>query len=181
MLAVDFEATCDEDRTKIPRHESEIIEFGYSLVNLSSGEQTSVGTFVKPCVHPTLSAFCTQLTTITQSDVDTAKSFTVVAQQLRDFVALHVGDKKVVWVSWGQYDFNQLNTDCTRAGIISPLVGITHYNLKEVEAAIAGRRQIGLHGAVGEHNLTWHGTHHRGVDDAINVGNILLKLIKDIA
>lgn len=180
-LAVDFEATCDEDRTKIPRHESEIIEFGYSLVKLCTEEQLSVGTFVKPVVHPTLSEFCTKLTTITQADVDGAQSFTTVAEQLRSFVSAHGNGEKVVWVSWGQYDFNQLKADCSRAGITSPLAGITHYNLKEVEAAIAGRRQIGLDGAVKEHDLTWHGTHHRGVDDAVNVANILLKLLKDIA
>ena len=180
-LAVDFEATCDEDRTKIPRNESEIIEFGYSMVRLSTEEQISVGEFVKPVIHPTLSTFCTKLTTITQSDVDGASSFSVVAEKLRNFVSTHGNGEKVIWVSWGQYDFNQLAADCSRAGISSPLAGITHYNLKEVEAAIAGRRQIGLDGAVAEHKLTWHGTHHRGVDDAINVANILLKLLKDLS
>lgn len=181
VLAVDFEATCDEDRTKIPRHESEIIEFGACRVDMATGEKTEFSTFVKPQVHPKLSAFCTELTSITQDQVDGGVAFKDACDQLKLVLADKVGIEKLVWVSWGQYDFNQLNTDCNRAGIKSPLDGVTHYNLKEVEAAIAGRRQIGLDGAVKEHKLTWYGTHHRGVDDAVNVANILLKLLKDIA
>lgn len=180
VLAVDFEATCDEDRTKIPRNESEIIEFGACLVNLTTGNKTEFSTFVKPHVHPTLSAFCTELTTITQAQVDGGIAFKDACEQIKLVLADKAGDEKTIWISWGQYDFNQLNTDCKRAGIQSPLDGITHYNLKEIEAAHAGRRQIGLNGAVAEHKLTWHGTHHRGVDDAVNVANILLKLIKEI-
>lgn len=180
VLAVDFEATCDEDRTKIPRQESEIIEFGACRVDLTTGEKFEFSTFVKPHVHPQLSEFCTKLTTITQEQVDGGVSFKTACELLDIELACDIGIEKLVWVSWGQYDFNQLNTDCKRAGITSPLDGITHYNLKEVEAAIAGRRQIGLNGAVAEHNLTWHGTHHRGVDDAVNVANILLKLLKEI-
>lgn len=180
VLAVDFEATCDEDRTKIPRHESEIIEFGACRVDMATGEKFEWTTFVKPEVHPTLSAFCTKLTSITQEQVDSGVAFTDACEQLKLTLADKVGIERLVWVSWGQYDFNQLNTDCKRAGIQSPLDGITHYNLKEIEAAHAGRRQIGLDGAVAEHKLTWHGTHHRGVDDAVNVANILLKLIKEI-
>lgn len=137
--------------------------------------------FVKPHVHPTLSAFCTELTSITQADVDSGVPFKVAADKIGEMVeSCKRCDEPLIWVSWGQYDFNQLKLDCERAGITSPLEGITHYNLKEIEAAHAGRRQIGLDGAVAEHKLTWHGTHHRGVDDAVNVSNILLKLIKEI-
>ncbi|MNC31209.1 sporulation inhibitor KapD [compost metagenome] len=181
VLAVDFEATCDEDRTKIPRHESEIIEFGTCRVDLTTGEKFEWGTFVKPVVHPKLSAFCTELTTITQEQVDTGVSFKVACDILEVHLACDIGIEKLIWVSWGQYDFNQLKTDLKRAGCTSPLDNVTHYNLKEIEAAVMGRRQVGLNGAVAEHKLEWHGTHHRGVDDAVNVANILLKLIKDIA
>ena len=181
VLAVDFEATCDEDRTKIPRHESEIIEFGACRVDMTTGEKFEWTTFVKPEIHPTLSEFCTKLTSITQEQVDGGVSFKTACELLDIELACDIGIESLVWVSWGQYDFNQHKLDCERAGITSPLTGITHYNLKEVEAAIAGRRQIGLDGAVAEHKLTWHGTHHRGVDDAVNVANILLKLLKDIA
>lgn len=63
VLCVDFEATCDSDRTKIPRHESEIIEFGAVMVDTTTGERVfEFSQFVKPVIHPTLSAFCTELT-----------------------------------------------------------------------------------------------------------------------
>lgn len=180
VLAVDFEATCDSDRSKIPREESEIIEFGTCRVDLTTGKKYEWGTFVKPVIHPQLSAFCTELTSITQEQVDAGRSFKVACEILDIELACDIGIEKLIWVSWGQYDFNQHQRDCKRTGVTSPLTEVTHYNLKEIEAAFSGRQQIGLDGAVAAHGLKWHGTHHRGVDDAVNVANILMKLIKEL-
>lgn len=183
-ILVDFEATCnDKDLLPvIPRAKSEIIEIGVSIVNLKTNTQVgSWSTFVQPVIYDHLTPFCTHLTTIKQSDVDNAPVFVTALHDFELFIRSKVGgNAKVVWLSWGQYDFNQLKMECERNDISSPLEDVSHFNLKYIESVIKKRREIGLAGAVREHGLVWHGTHHRGVDDAINVGNILLKLYKDL-
>lgn len=178
VLCVDFEATCDSDRTKIPRHESEIIEFGAVLVDTTTGERLlEFSRFVKPQIHPTLSAFCTELTTITQEQVDGGLTFPQACNHLELELDNVIGDAPLTWVSWGQYDCNQLEADCKKHGIASPLDGVPHLNLKNAAAAFGKRAPHGLDSAVKGRGLQWHGTHHRGVDDAINVGNVLLNIL----
>jgi 3'-5' exoribonuclease 1 len=166
-LVVDLEATCDDLGT-VPREESEIIEIGAVLVEGTT--LRSVGelqTFVRPVVHPRLTAFCTQLTTITQADVDPAPTFPAAAARLAAF------GQDALFCSWGAYDRNQLERDARRHGIAAPL-GPHHMNVKEVFARAAGdRRQRGNHSVIERLGLPWIGTHHRGIDDARNIVRLL--------
>ncbi|GAA6004639.1 hypothetical protein JCM10207_000964 [Rhodosporidiobolus poonsookiae] len=64
--------------------------------------------FVKPTWKPVLSAFCTELTGITQSDVDAAPTFPGLCQAFhRDFILRHrlfTPANKTVWVTDGPWD-----------------------------------------------------------------------------
>lgn len=182
LIAIDFEATCDEDRTKIPRDQSEIIEFGVVIQDVQYADVVNdFQRFVRPVIHPQLSDFCKTLTTITQDQVDEADTFAEVCEELSAVVeALKEQDDNIVWISWGQYDYNQLENECRRNGIRNPLAGIPHVNLKGVEAALRGRsRQIGLDRAIEAAGLEWEGTHHRGIDDAQNVVRVFTDLMAD--
>ncbi|MBF4371204.1 exonuclease, partial [Vibrio anguillarum] len=76
MLIVDFEATCDEGERSIPRHKMEIIEIGAVKVRLSDFQCIDeYQSLIKPVRTPILTEFCTELTGITQRDVDSASSF----------------------------------------------------------------------------------------------------------
>ncbi len=164
-LVVDLEATCDDLGT-IPREESEIIEIGAVLVD--GATLRPVGefqTFVRPIVHPTLTAFCTQLTTISQADVDAAPTFPAAAARLAAF------GKDALFCSWGAYDRNQLEADARRHGIPTPL-GPEHLNLKNRLAKYAGGR-MGNRQALELVGLEATGTHHRGIDDARNIARLL--------
>ena len=46
-------------------------------------------TFVRPVRHPTLSPFCTELTGITQADVDAAPAFPAVVARFHDWLRTH--------------------------------------------------------------------------------------------
>lgn len=180
VLCVDFEATCDSDKTKIPRHESEIIEFGAVMVDTTTGERVfEFSHFVKPVIHPTLTPFCTELTTITQEQVDGGVSFSQAIELLDIEIACALGDQEFVWVSWGQYDYNQFHNEVKRnnPGCNNYLGQAYHLNLKAANAAFGKCNQKGLDRAVKDRGLTWYGTHHRGIDDAINVGNVLLNIL----
>lgn len=180
VLCVDFEATCDSDRTKIPRHESEIIEFGAVMIDTTNGEHViEFSHFIKPVIHPTLSEFCTELTTITQEQVDNGVTFEQACEFLDIEIACALGDQEFVWVSWGQYDYNQFHSEVKRNDITCNnwLASARHLNLKNAAAAFGKRAPHGLDSAVKARGLQWYGTHHRGVDDAINVGNVLLNIL----
>jgi len=165
-LVVDLEATCD-DRHLIPRGENETIEIGAVLVDGASlrpiAEQTI---FVRPILHPDLTPFCTQLTSITQDMVDNALVFPAALARLVAF------GTRALFCSWGNYDRNQLAADCARHGIPMPLAD--HWNLKEGYAYRAGsRRGLGTMAALRQLGIPFTGTHHRGIDDARNIAKML--------
>ena len=170
-FVVDLEATCD-DGGLVPRDQTEIIEIGGVLVE---GRTLRIVaefmTFVRPVLHPTLTAFCTQLTTITQDMVDPAPTFAEAAPRLAEF------GRGALFCSWGNYDRNQLAADAARHGIESPL-GPDHWNLKEAfSKALDTRRRYGMHEALGRLGLPLVGTHHRGIDDARNIARMLPYLL----
>jgi inhibitor of KinA sporulation pathway (predicted exonuclease) len=76
-LVLDPEATCCDLRT-IPCHQMETTEIGTVMVDtetLSISIVDEFQTFIKPFRHPVLTEFCQQLTSITQSQVDTTRKF----------------------------------------------------------------------------------------------------------
>ena len=165
-LVVDLEATCD-DRNSIPVDERETIEVGAVLVDGVS--LRSVGEFqmfVRPVLHPKLTAFCTELTTITQEDVHTAPTFPAVATRLAAF------GEGAVFCSWGAFDRNQLAADAARHGVAMPLPG-RHLNLKQAFARATGERRCGNRRALDRAGISATGTHHRGLDDARNIAALL--------
>lgn len=166
-LVVDLEATCD-DLGAVPRHETEIIEIGAVLVE---GRRlrpiAELMMFVRPILHPDLTPFCKQLTTIAQADVDAAPTFPIAAARLAAF------GRGALFCSWGNYDRNQLAADARRHGIEPPL-GPAHCNLKEAFARARGsRRGLGTYSAMRSIGIEPSGTHHRGIDDARNIARML--------
>ena len=177
VIAVDFESTCCDNGT-IDRRDSEIIEFGCALINAHTNNIVSTFTsFVRPRLNPTLTQFCMELTTITQDDVDGAKPLKFVLKDVVDWLHPFISNKPTIWISWGQYDFNKLNEDCLRERLSNPFEKYGHVNFKEVEGVMSKTWGRGLNHAVAGQHLKWHGTHHRGIDDAINVANIYIAVL----
>lgn len=169
LLIVDLEATCDQDQ-RLSKYEMEIIEIGAVLADASTLEPIGeLGQFVKPIRHPKLTAFCTELTTITQGDVDDAPLFPEALAALLRFV----GPRDALFCSWGDYDRNQLTQDCRLHGIRYPF-GERHLNLKKRFSEKQGLpKKLGMAQALAHCGLTLEGTHHRGLDDARNMARML--------
>lgn len=166
-LVVDLEATCDERH--FPRDQMETIEVGAVLVDPDTLEpMDEFVTFVKPVVRPWLTAFCTQLTSITQADVDAAPVF---SQAMQDWAAWLPGP--AVFGSWGAYDKLQLLQDARRHGVDLPVDTERHLNLKAEFAKATGMRRCGMARALERAGLPLVGTHHRGIDDARNIARLL--------
>jgi inhibitor of KinA sporulation pathway (predicted exonuclease) len=169
LLVVDLEATCDTDK-RISKYEMETIEIGAVLVETHSlAKVGELGLFVQPVRHPVLSRFCTELTTIQQSDVETAPRFPEAIAKLRAFLA----DRDALFCSWGDYDKNQLAQDAQYHRVALPF-GSRHLNLKKQFSATLGLpKKLGMGQALEHVGLKLEGTHHRGIDDARNIARLL--------
>src|SRR5262245_26842105 len=172
-LVIDVEATCDEDH-RIPREQTEIIEIGAVLADGATLAPTAeFQTFVKPFGPPRLTPFCTQLTSITQAEVDGAPGFAAAMKKLAEFLSEQGATGQFVFCSWGDYDRAQFERDERRHGVRAPL-GKRHLNLKEAFRRRSGDdRKLGVGQALRRLNFHFEGTAHRGIDDARNITRLL--------
>ncbi len=166
---IDLEATCCDDGS-IRRQDTEIIEIGAVLCDACTLEPVEeFQTFVKPVRHPKLTAFCTELTSITQSQADSGLSFArAVSELARWFRA-----SRTLFCSWGDYDNNQFSLEAKRNGVRLPFEG-AHLNLKRRFSERRGDpKQHGMAAALSLAGIHLKGTHHRGIDDARNIARLL--------
>lgn len=169
VLVIDLEATCCDEGT-IPPESMEIIEVGAAWATPSGEVIDTLQRFVRPSERPTLTPFCMGLTHIEQASIDAAPSWPAVAAELAEFARLHAGQ---CWGSWGKYDRRQIERETARHGLVDPLAGLPHHNLK---AAFAKRRkikQVGMATALQIVGLELEGEHHRALSDARNIARML--------
>jgi inhibitor of KinA sporulation pathway (predicted exonuclease) len=176
VLVIDIEATCWEGGFP-PRGESnDIIEIGLCRLEVSSGrrlEKRSV--LVKP-ERSTIGPFCTQLTTLTQEQVNGGVLFKEACKLLEtEYLSA-----ERLWASFGDYDRRQFEKQCRETGVRYPF-GPGHLNVKTLFAVGRGLpSEVGLPQALALSGLTLEGTHHRGHDDAWNIAAILTELLKKL-
>lgn len=173
LLVVDLEATCWAEG-RGPREDMETIEFGAVLVRMSDLQPIDERSwFIRPKLHPVLSGFCTQLTSITQSQVDAGLPFDKVCELITAWIEPH--RERLGWASWGNYDKHQLQKDAARMAMESPLEPYPHVNLKKrfLERHKLPKPPPGMRRALDLCGLKINGTHHRGIDDARNIARML--------
>ncbi|MEA5620348.1 3'-5' exonuclease [Cronbergia sp. UHCC 0137] len=169
FLIVDLEATCCNQKS-IPRHEMEIIEIGAVMLNGKTWEiDSEFQQFIQPVRHPQLTAFCTELTSITQSQVEAADFFPEVIPRFKEWIDLFPHS---IFCSWGNYDKTQFIQDCKFHNVSYPF-GSEHRNIKtEFSEYLGVSRKFGMAEALNHLGLELQGTHHRGIDDARNIAAI---------
>ncbi|MGV0024784.1 exonuclease domain-containing protein [Phormidesmis priestleyi] len=177
-LVLDLEATCC-DLDSIPREQMETIEIGAVMVDgetlesISSSYPQGVAefqTFIRPVTHPKLTEFCTQLTSITQSDVDNAPKF---GEAMATFEQWLTHYPNYLFCSWGKFDQHQLKKDC-RLHEIPFSLGRKHFNLKTRFARSQRlKERVPMPQALELIQAPLEGTLHRGIDDARNLVKLL--------
>jgi inhibitor of KinA sporulation pathway (predicted exonuclease) len=175
LNVVDVEATCwlgepPQGQT------SEIIEIGLTVIDFEAGEHGARVGRRRILVRPrrsTVSEFCTELTGLTQDEVDGGVSFAEACELL---AAQHQAGARP-WASWGDYDRNQFTLQCQRTATQYPF-GRRHTNAKAVFAQANGlRKRPGMAGALKIAGLPLEGRHHSGEDDAWNIAALILQLV----
>ncbi len=172
IIVVDVEATCWQSKAP-PGEESEIIEIGICVVDLWSKKPIEKDTILVKPIRSKVSEFCTKLTTLTQTQVDKGITFAEACEMLKD----KYSTPQRVWASYGEYDKNQFQKQCQSSGVKYPFTS-KHINVKTLLALVHSLpREVGMAQALELLNLPLEGIHHRGVDDAWNIGKILSKLL----
>ncbi|MBX3275784.1 MAG: exonuclease domain-containing protein [Sandaracinaceae bacterium] len=186
LVVLDFEATCDD---RSPPSPQEIIELPSVLLDARTlalvDEHVS---FVRPVHHPTLTPFCTALTSITQADVDDAPPFPdalaaylawLTAHGLPLVPAAPPGTLPYLIVTCGDWD---LQTMLPAQLAASEIDFVPHpfrrwTNVKTIFAEWRGARTSGgMQRMLSLLDLELEGRHHRGIDDCRNIAKIVRAL-----
>jgi inhibitor of KinA sporulation pathway (predicted exonuclease) len=175
LNVIDVEATCWEGRPP-PGSVNEIIEIGLTVVDLSARSRVSRHRLLVRPARSKVSGFCTELTGLTQGEVERGVTF---AEACRILVEEHEAGRRP-WTSWGDYDRRQFARQSQADGVAYPFgypAERTHTNAKAVFTEAYGlRRKPGMAQALRIAGLPLEGRHHRGDDDAWNIAALVLDL-----
>lgn len=176
ITVVDLEATCWNSSESQAGQISEIIEIGLVLLNAQTGEVTRpVSIKVKPATS-TISEFCTDLTGLTQKDVEHAPSLKKACDYLRREYDSH----RYVWASYGDWDRYMMQKSVENTDIASAFSGV-HTNIQAVfgwTLPVTNKNDLSLQKAVEAAGIPWIGRAHSGVDDAHNAANLLWTVLR---
>ncbi len=172
VIVIDIESTCWEGDPS-PGQESDIIEIGLCILDVATAARVESRSILVIPERSKVSEYCTRLTTLTQEQVETGVTFAEACAILkREFMT-----KERWWASYGDYDRRQFERQCQALNVGYPF-GPGHINVKSLFAIVfALPHEVGLDEALSLMQLPLEGTHHRGVDDAWNIGNVLSRLV----
>jgi len=171
-LVIDLEACCWMGNPPAGQYK-EIIEIGIACVDYFTKEIISSKSILVKPEFSEISKFCTELTTITPEMIESSG---VSLEEACEILMTEFQSDKKMWFSWGNYDRIALEKECALKKIKYPF-GKTHFNLKEWYAFKNGLKvSPGVASAIKKMGIEFEGTHHRGIDDAINTAKILKNL-----
>ncbi|XP_055856357.1 ERI1 exoribonuclease 2 isoform X3 [Episyrphus balteatus] len=195
VIAVDFKATCWENIAPPKWRESEIIEFPAILVNLKTGKiESEFHEYIMPIESPKLSAFCTELTGITQKTVDTGMPLQTALMMFQEWLRkelrarnLHLPkmskDNKMgncAFVTWSDWDFGVcLAKECQRKRLKKPQFFNQWIDLRALFREWYNYKPINFNDALQHVGLEFEGREHSGIDDAKNLAALACKMVND--
>ena len=183
IAVLDFEATCEKRDTEsaFDTTRQEVIEFPVMLID--SLEARVVDTFhayVRPTFQPTLTPFCTSLTSITQATVDASKP---IEEVMVDFtawcVARGLSTETTVVATCGDWDMRQMwpKQVALKPGLVTPPIFKAWCNLKVIFQRQEGEKAAGMMGMLSHAGIAHTGVHHSGIDDVKNLCNLTLWML----
>lgn len=172
---IDVESTCWEPPESRPKTEfSEIIEIGIAVVNTKDLVVLENATL---CINPQyskVSDFCTKLTSLSQKDLEGHLGF---KETLEDFVKrFNPADR--AFISWGDYDRIMFEKNCVQYNCEYPF-GRRHLNFRHLFSLLHGLdKELEIPKALSLLNKPFKGTLHRGIDDSVNIAELLIETLR---
>lgn len=167
-------------------------------MNTSTGEiESEFHTYVQPQEHPILSEFCTELTGITQNQVDEGVPLNICLSQFLKWIQKIQMEKKIIFgtdilsdstsevkactfVTWTDWDLGVcLHYECKRKQLRKPDILNSWIDLKATYRAFYNRKPKGLNGALQDLGIAFAGREHSGLDDSRNTARLAWRLICD--
>jgi len=179
FAVIDLEATCWPNDYERDGQDQEIIEIGCVVLGGYAKKfevLEEYQAFVRP-LKSKISDFCTELTTITQADVDAAKPWYTVSVDFANLLRKH---KISGWGSWGDFDRQLFERAAALYRIRNPLPP-QHINLKLMTAMERGwNQELGLDRAMHRLGIPFEGTQHRALNDARATAEVFVRHVKEI-
>lgn len=177
IMVIDFEATCEKNHRN---YNHEIIEFPIVVVStLHMKIVDEFHSYVRPVKNPRLTDFCTDLTGITQRQVDAAPAFSEVLKNVESFLS-RFSNMKFVVLSDGPWDMSRfLRSQCTMSKLPMPKWGKRWINIRKSYSNFYKLRRTGLSNMLENLGLRFEGHMHSGIDDARNIARIAIRLLED--
>lgn len=177
VCVLDFEATCWEDSNN-----HEIIEFPSVLLRWDGDKIEEIGRiqqYVKPKSNPVVSAFCQDLTGISQDTVNNGIELKTAikthSQWLQDF-AQH---DEITIVTCGHWDLKTMLPSDLKNIKMKPEPIYTRYvNLKDLFKTVTNTKALPMTAMLNYFKLNLEGRHHSGLDDCHNLARIFMELVK---
>jgi ERI1 exoribonuclease 3 len=176
LLALDFEATCDDKTVLKPQ---EIIEFPCLKINTKSFEvESEFHQYVKPVFNPILTGFCTELTGITQDMVEKESDFALTLNSFQSWMDKEdLKDGNFAFVTCGDWDLKTgLTSQCQTSNVSLPEWTQKWINLKKAQQKVTGKFPRSMVISLRELGLKLEGRHHSGIDDARNIAKVIKTL-----
>ncbi|NWS05453.1 ERI2 exoribonuclease, partial [Motacilla alba] len=174
------------------------VEFPAVLLNTSTGAiESEFHMYVQPQEHPILSKFCTELTGITQNQVDQGVPLNICLSQFLKWIKKIQKEKKIVFstdsqsnstleakacafVTWTDWDLGVcLHYECKRKQLRKPDILNSWIDLKATYRTFYNRKPKGLNGALQDLGIAFEGREHSGLDDSRNTARLAWRLICD--
>lgn len=175
FLCVDFEFTVKQAFGSPRAWFPEIIEVGAVRIN-EAGELDSehYSAFVKPRFYPKLTADCYGITGIRQEDVDRGVPLEEALAAMK-----RLAPNPDTWlVAWGDADRRILGNVCYKYGLDYPYIWANYCDLAESYQAFFNlERKSSLKNAVEAMQVEKVGILHSALDDAINAGLVMQKML----
>ena len=175
VLIIDVESTNWRINSEQPKNEfSEIIEIGITEVDIKFLKIIRTKSILVKPQSSKVSPFLTELTTLTQEQVDKGLTLFQACEELK----LRFKSEDRVWLSWGDYDRKQFYKNCKDYNIKYPF-SQKHMNIRNMFYLLYGlSEEPNMEDALRYINLPLVGTQHRGDDDSRNIANIFLHILR---
>ncbi|TMS23784.1 ERI1 exoribonuclease 2 [Larimichthys crocea] len=197
LIVIDFESTCWREKNN---YTQEIIEFPAVLLNTSTGEvESEFHTYVQPQEHPVLSEFCTELTGITQVQVEAGIPLQICLSRFSRWLqnlqlnmgvvfpnrqqtsnASSASQKLCTFLTWSDWDLGVcLQYECKRKQLHKPDVLNSWIDLRCTYRLFYDRKPKGLNGALQDLGIQFSGREHSGLDDSRNTAQLAARMMRD--
>lgn len=169
VLVVDLEATCWDVGEKPDDQDVEIIEIGICSFNSKTFEKSKKMSIIVKPENSEISQYCTDLTGLSQKDVDSGVDLRRACQHLREVYSSH----RRPWASWSSWDVRMIASECDKKNVPYPFTS-RHIDIKTLfPLAFSLNNHCSLEKAMSKLGLKMEGVHHRGDDDAWNAATVL--------